>query len=68
MPEWYDTDMTETPAQTAKRRITICCYCRKRIMRVRNGEWYHIRYSSTSCNPEAGNRNRATPLEIEVDR
>ena len=45
-------------------RITICQLCRKRVYRVRNGEWYHERNSSTSCRPGEGSDRRATPLEI----
>jgi nitrite reductase/ring-hydroxylating ferredoxin subunit len=56
-------------ADTAGRRtITICCYCRKRVYRVRNGEWYHERNSSTSCRPGEGSDRRATPLEIEAGK
>ena len=54
--------MTET------KRITICCDCRKRIYRQKNGEWYHERNGSTSCRPGEGSDRRATPVEIEVDR
>lgn len=48
------------------RRITICCYCRKRIYRVRNGEWYHERSASTSCRPGEGSGRRAAPVEITL--
>lgn len=51
---------------SGQRAITICCYCRKRIYRVKNGEWYHVRNSSTSCRPGEGSDRRATPLEIET--
>ena len=49
---------------SGQRAITVCCYCRKRVYRVRNGEWYHERGSSTSCKPGEGSDRRATPLEI----
>ena len=57
-----------TESEALKRRITICCYCRKRICRQKNGEWYHERNASTSCRPGEGSDRRATPLEIEADR
>ena len=47
-------------------RIFICCYCRKRIFKARNGEWYHERTASTACWFGTGSRKRATPVEIEV--
>lgn len=46
-------------------RITICCYCRRRIYRVRNGEWYHEHNASVSCRPGEGSDRRATPIEVE---
>lgn len=48
------------------KRITICMFCRNRVYRVRNGEWYHQRNSSTSCKPGEGSERRAVPLEITV--
>ena len=45
--------MTETSGSRQAKPVTICCYCRKRIYRVKNGEW---------------SDRRATPVEIEVDR
>ena len=54
------------PSGQRANRITICCYCRKRIFRIVNGEWYHKRNGSTSCRPGEGSDRRATPLEIEV--
>jgi hypothetical protein len=62
--------MTETSGSGTRqaKRIVICCYCRKRIYRQKNGEWYHERNSSTSCKPGEGSDRRATPVEIEVDR
>jgi hypothetical protein len=56
-------DRTAAPIE----RIVICCLCRRRVYRQRNGEWYHLRNGSTACRPGDGNRERrATPLEIEV--
>jgi hypothetical protein len=38
-----------------------CGYCFKPIMLMRNGEWYHVRKSSTSCKPGEGSDRRAFP-------
>lgn len=47
------------------KRITICCYCRKRIHRQRNGEWYHDHNASTACRPGDCNPDRqASPVEV----
>lgn len=55
--------MSDKPA-----RIFICCYCRKRIHRQRNGEWYHNHNASVSCRPGQGSERRATPVEIDTSR
>jgi hypothetical protein len=60
--------MTGQQSGKQPERIVVCCYCRKRIFRVKNGEWYHVRNSSTSCNPQAGSDRRATPVEIEENQ
>jgi hypothetical protein len=46
------------------KRITICCYCRKRVYRQKDGTWYHYRNGSRSCRPGEGSDKQATPLEI----
>ena len=52
----------------AKRTITICQLCRKRVHRVRNGEWYHDRNSSAFCDHTDGMGRKAVPLEIKATR
>ena len=53
-------------AQPSGQRITICQRCRKRLMQVRNGEWYHERNSSAFCDHTDGTHRKAIPLEVEV--
>lgn len=53
----------KTPA-----RITICQLCRKRVYRVRNGEWYHNGNASAFCHPGDGTHRKAVPLEIDTSR
>jgi hypothetical protein len=57
-----------TCEQATSRRITICQLCRRRVYRVRNGEWYHDRNASAFCHPGDGTGRKALPLEIEVAR
>lgn len=45
------------------RRI-VCCYCRKRIYKQRNGAWYHEHNASVACRPGDGDR-QATPSVIQ---
>lgn len=40
---------------------TYCHYCRKRIFKAKNGDWYHVRSGSVSCSPGAGSDRRALP-------
>ena len=48
------------------RRIVICQLCRKRVMKMRNGEWYHRHNASAFCRPGDGTGRKAVPFEIEV--
>ena len=41
-----------------------CCYCRHRIYRQRNGDWYHEHNGSVSCRPGEGSDRRAAPSVI----
>lgn len=57
------------PASTDNtREITVCGYCRRRVYRQRNGEWYHYHNGSTSCQPGHGTGRKAYPLQITVKR
>lgn len=56
------------PSGQRPRRIVICGRCRKRLMQVRNGEWYHERHSSAFCDYTDGTHRKAIPLEVEVQR
>lgn len=53
-------------AQPPGRRVMICQLCRRRIVQMRNGEWYHRRNASAFCRPGEGTGRKAVPLEIEV--
>jgi hypothetical protein len=53
---------------SGQRAITICQRCRKRLMQVRNGEWYHERNSSVFCDHTDGTRRKAIPISIEARR
>lgn len=48
-------------------RITRCVYCRKRIHKQRNGEWYHNHNASVACRPGEGSDRRATPSLISAE-
>ena len=61
------SDQGAQPSGRQAERITICCYCRKRVYRQKDGTWYHYRNGSTSCRPGEGS-DRATPLEIEAGK
>lgn len=50
--------------ETTAKRIVICQLCRKRLMKMPSGAWYHIRKSSAFCNPGDGTHRKAVPLEI----
>lgn len=40
--------------------IVKCAYCRRRILRMRDGAWYHEHNASVSCKP-GWSGNKATP-------
>jgi hypothetical protein len=44
----------------------VCGYCRMRIYRVRNGEWYHTNNSSVSCSLGSGDGRKAFPAAVEA--
>lgn len=55
--------MSET--QTPRKPITICQLCRKRVMQMRNGEWYHRHNASAFCHPGDGTHRKVVLLAIE---
>jgi hypothetical protein len=40
---------------------TRCCYCHRKLIRMRNQAWYHRHNASTSCYPGTGGR-QASPV------
>jgi hypothetical protein len=48
--------------------IHICQLCRRRVYRLRNGEWYHELNGSAFCYPGDGRHRKALPLTISTER